>query len=257
VEQTDGTALVVREEQVASLLVGTPDDRVTQATQIANALAPVITGKHLYVDISGKRHVLYEGWATLGALVGVFPVTVETREDEGGAWARVEARTLAGAVVGAAEAVCSRDEPGKYGKPGRWADAPRYALVSMAQTRAGSKALRMPLGFIVTLAGFEATPAEEMDGAQTRAPKRDIRTINTDHTEPKGGQKVIPSQAALAGYMREHDLKAGGVLRLLGLDVADEEEARPLWEQYIKDLKDNQGYDDEAAYASILRDISA
>jgi hypothetical protein len=32
----------------------------------------------------------------------------------------------------------------------------------MAQTRATSKALRQPLGFVVTLAGFNATPAEEM-----------------------------------------------------------------------------------------------
>ena len=171
--EIDWTAVVVREEQVQSLLVGSPGDRVIQATQIANALAPVITDKHLYTDIGGKRHVWFEGWATLGALVGVFPITVETREDAEGAWARVEARTLSGAVVGAAEALCSRDEPGKYGKPGRWADAPRYAVLSMAQTRAGSKALRMPLGFIMQLAGFQATPAEEMDGvvSQRRNPK--------------------------------------------------------------------------------------
>jgi hypothetical protein len=32
----------------------------------------------------------------------------------------------------------------------------------MAQTRAVSKALRAPLGFVMTIAGFEATPQEEM-----------------------------------------------------------------------------------------------
>jgi hypothetical protein len=32
----------------------------------------------------------------------------------------------------------------------------------MAQTRATSKALRQPLGFVMTLAGYSATPAEEM-----------------------------------------------------------------------------------------------
>ena len=32
----------------------------------------------------------------------------------------------------------------------------------MAQTRATSKALRQPLGFVITLAGFDPTPAEEM-----------------------------------------------------------------------------------------------
>ena len=37
-----------------------------------------------------------------------------------------------------------------------------YALRSMAQTRATSKALRQPLGFVMSLAGFDPTPAEEM-----------------------------------------------------------------------------------------------
>jgi hypothetical protein len=41
------------------------------------------------------------------------------------------------------------------------ADAP-YAIRSMAQTRAISRALRAPLGQIIVLAGYEATPAEEM-----------------------------------------------------------------------------------------------
>ena len=34
----------------------------------------------------------------------------------------------------------------------------------MAQTRAQSKALRQPLGFVVSLAGYETTPAEEVGG---------------------------------------------------------------------------------------------
>lgn len=123
--------------------------------------------------------------------------------------------------------------------------------LEVAETSAVGRALGFAgLGIVEGIAS-----ADEVKAAQTRA--RDIRTINTDHTEPKGGQKVIASQAKLAAYMRVHTLKAVDVLRLLGLDMADEEEARPLWEQYIKDLKDNQGYDDEAAYASILRDISA
>ena len=43
-----------------------------------------------------------------------------------------------------------------------WQDRDDYALRSMAQTRATSKALRQPLGFVITLAGFDPTPAEEM-----------------------------------------------------------------------------------------------
>lgn len=91
----------------------------------------------------------------LGTMLGVFPVVEWTRPVQDGWEARVEARTLAGQVVGAAEAECLRSEK-------QWKSRDDYALRSMAQTRAVSKALRGPLGFVVTLAGFEATPAEEM-----------------------------------------------------------------------------------------------
>ena len=146
------TELELRDE---AILAGSPQERVAQAVEIAAALSPIIEDRRLYTTIQGKRHVLYEGWTTLGALVGVVPVTAWTRPIEGGWEARVEARTLAGAIVGAAEAECCRAEA-------RWREADDYAIRSMAQTRAGSKALRMPLGFIVHLSGFEATPAEEM-----------------------------------------------------------------------------------------------
>jgi hypothetical protein len=72
---------------------------------------------------------------------------------------------LAGQVVGAAEAECLRSER-------TWKGRDDYALRSMAQTRAVSKALRGPLGFVVTLAGYEATPAEEMPAEGFSQPDR-------------------------------------------------------------------------------------
>ena len=61
-----------------------------------------------------------------------------------------------------------------------WAKADDYAIRSMAQTRATSKALRMPLGFVMELAGFDATPADEIptepprraEAARRAAPRR-------------------------------------------------------------------------------------
>lgn len=41
---------------------------------------------------------------------------------------------------------------------------PEFQLRSMAQTRAGSKALRNVLAWVAVLAGYKPTPAEEMDG---------------------------------------------------------------------------------------------
>src|SRR5580765_7021184 len=137
-----------------------PNEIVTRATEYANALAPVIEKRKLAVSIQGRKHVLVEGWTLLGSMLGVFPVLVWSRELENGWEARVEARTLDGRTVGAAEAMCLRSERS-------WATRDDYALRSMAQTRATSKALRQPLGFVVTMAGYSATPAEEMTFAKS------------------------------------------------------------------------------------------
>lgn len=143
--------------QVPANLFGTSDPVVVveQATKIASALADVLKKKNLAKTISGRSFVLVEGWTLLGTMLGVFPVVEWTRPIEGGWEARVEARTLNGQVVGSAESECLRSEK-------NWAKRDDYALRSMAQTRAVSKALRGPLGFIVTLAGYEAIPADEM-----------------------------------------------------------------------------------------------
>jgi hypothetical protein len=128
---------------------------IARATAISDELARVIHDKRLYARIGGKEHVLVEGWALLGSMLGLFPYTVWTRPLPDGWEARVEARTLTGHPIAAAEAECLRSER-------KWARADDYAVRSMAQTRAVSKALRQPLGFVMLLAGFDATPGEEI-----------------------------------------------------------------------------------------------
>ena len=96
----------------------------------------------------------------------------ETVDAGHGGWeARVIAtRTSDSAIMGAAESECRWDEP-------HWADRDSYALRSMAQTRASSKAYSNALRFVVTLAGFSGTPAEEMEG---------VRDANTGGATPAG-----------------------------------------------------------------------
>jgi hypothetical protein len=138
-------------------IFGTDDPRavIAKATAISDELARVIREKRLAVKIGGREHVLVEGWTLLGSMLGLFPYTVWTRSLEDGWEARVEARTVDGRAIAAAEAECLRSER-------RWSRADDYAVRSMSQTRATSKALRLPLGFVMQLAGFEATPAEEL-----------------------------------------------------------------------------------------------
>ena len=93
-------------------LFGTDDPAlvVTRAGEISTLLARVIREKKLATRISGKEHVLVEGWTLLGSMLGVLPYTVWTRRLEDGWEARVEARTLDGRPIAAAEAECLRAE---------------------------------------------------------------------------------------------------------------------------------------------------
>jgi hypothetical protein len=166
--EDNGAELAVIDEPAATApgLFGTDNPKlvVARAVEVADELARVIRDRKLSIRIRGREHVLVEGWTLLGTMLGVFPVLEWTRRFDDGWEARVEARTLDGRIVGAAESECLREEQ-------RWAKADDYAIRSMAATRATSKALRQPLGFVMQLAGFEVTPAEEMP-AEEPQPRR-------------------------------------------------------------------------------------
>lgn len=202
-------------------LWGTTDQAVIleKATSTANVMKGVIQRQGLISRISGREYPRCEAWTLLGTLLGVFPVTSWTREIEGGYEARVEAKTLSGAIVGAAEAICTRKEK-------NWSSRDDFALKSMAQTRATAKALRMPLGFVMTLAGYEATPAEEMHSeALPSTPPPAANTPPASVPRPSRGEllqtllvKLCPTDEirnALTTYLRTVPSKSGR-LALLG-----------------------------------------
>lgn len=155
------TGMVVPESIGQSFWPSDPGLMMTVAVAQATALADIIQSQNMSTRIGKKDHINIEGWQTLGAMVGVFASVQWTKEllNEDGTNAGWEARALAttpdGKTVGAAEAECRRTEK-------TWKTRDSYALRSMAQTRAQSKALRGPLGFIVHIAGYSATPEEEM-----------------------------------------------------------------------------------------------
>ena len=59
-----------------------------------------------------------------------------------------------GACISRASAECGEEKP--------WNTRAKYARRSMAQTRATGKACRLAFSWIMSLAGYEVTPAEEM-----------------------------------------------------------------------------------------------
>jgi hypothetical protein len=138
-----------------------PTEKVKFVTEMANVLKDVIEKQKLYTIIQGKKHVQVDGWTTLGTLLGILPREKSVMELSDSSFvAEVElVRYDSGRVVAGASSLCSIEEK-------RWSSADKYARRSMAVTRATGKAYRLAFSWIIKMAGYEATPAEEMDGVE-------------------------------------------------------------------------------------------
>ena len=150
-------ALIVSESvQLGAVQTQSPSDVIRRAKPIAKALAGIINEQKLYTIINGKKYVQADGWATLGNMLGVIPRERESTKIENGYLAYVElVRTSDMQIIGGASAICTREEK-------NWHSRDEYALKSMATTRAMGKAYRLAFSWIINLAGYESTPAEEM-----------------------------------------------------------------------------------------------
>ena len=146
--------------------------KVDVATNVANTLAPLVRSQGLTVKgLNGRNkeaeYVTVEGWEVLGTFLGIVPVTTiidEIKNDKDrivGYKARATLyqnpiiendEIVGGTVIARAEATADRS--------GFQKDL--FAIASMAQTRALGKAYRMGLSWIMKMAGFEGTFAEDM-----------------------------------------------------------------------------------------------
>jgi len=164
--------------------IADPKGVIDTYANIAAHLKDVLVKGNLYSNINGKAYVLCDGWTVLATICNLNPVIVWTkdvRNTEGthlGYEARCEVMNANGVVVAAAEAQCTVDES-------MWARRDRYALRSMAQTRAMAKSIRSKLGFVVAMAGYATTPAEEMMGT-------DQHTVDACHMGTAPNQQQGP-----------------------------------------------------------------
>ena len=166
----DNTELVVTEPMPVSVSRA-PSEVLKEATQAAKALKQVLDSKKKKVRFNGEQYLEFEDWQTVGKFYGVTVRIAATSPVEIGGVSGYEARAevidKSGMIVSAAEAMCLNDER-------NWSKKPLFQLRSMAQTRASAKALRNVLAWVVVLAGYKPTPAEEMDevfnGQQQPAP---------------------------------------------------------------------------------------
>ena len=153
---------------------------------LSNELKRFVKDAHLVSNIKGKDYCNVEAWQMAGASLGLFPIitSVEDLSKEGEIkyMATCEVRSYQdNKLVSVGIAICSNKEGSK-----KFFD--EYAILSMAQTRAVGKAFRNQLAWLMKAAGFEATPAEEMDFV---------------HEEPKKTSK--PVQEVVAEIIEEGD----------------------------------------------------
>lgn len=164
---------------------------------LANDLAKFIKDNKLTSEVQSKTFVNVEGWAYAASRLGYMPLVVNCRnvgslvDGELKYEAQVNLVHLATQqVVGAGWAVCSNKEQGKKFYQ-------EFAISSMAQTRATGKACRNILGWVMKAAGYEATPAEEME--QHNAGQDATQTTTGKATAPAPAAAGGPAEAAPAG----------------------------------------------------------
>lgn len=179
----DYRPLAVREDRSAPpqlLDALRPAERVALMAEMSAVIKDVIDKQGWFVPMKGGRnHVKIEGWTFVGGLGGCSAKTVSTERIEGGWKAHaVVVRVDTGIEVGSADQVCMTTEPNWRGKPDQ-------ALIGMASTRACSRALSTVFRHVVELAGYSATPAEEMP--------RDAQPF-----EAKRSETPRPERAAVA-----------------------------------------------------------
>jgi hypothetical protein len=139
------------------------------------------------VKIGDGQHARIEAWQYIGQRAGVTTRWVASHDvrhpktgEYEGCSSTMEAILIAtGQPITSAQCDCYADEVQKKKKGGglfkRWLDPEgkpnRQAIKGMSQTRAASRALAAALRFLVEMAGYDGTPAEEMDGVDTGPPK--------------------------------------------------------------------------------------
>ena len=201
-EPIEATAVAIREEtQPQNLALFGSDDpelALERAVRIANVLKKLIIAQGYAKKLGrgDREFVEVAGWQALGGFLDTFAQVEWSKEIEDGYEARVVLMRR-GQVVGAGEAICTRAER-------NWKDRDPFALKSMAMTRAAGKAFRLTFGWLMTIAGYESTPQEEMIDVVARKPQPVNNTPpKEDDDTPANRERGIKAVHALA---REHGI---------------------------------------------------
>lgn len=210
-DQNEQTAIEVYEAPIHVAVVDDdPTAQVEMGQRQAKALMSILENNKdatLFAIINKKKYLRVEGWQLIGKFnrISAVPEYVNPIPEDDDSKQGYEAKVNLyqdGNIIGSGIMICGLDDWVCQGKAGLARD---NACMSMAQTRATSKAYRLNFSWIAVLAGFQPTPAEEMQGQQPNNATSDF--MCTIHRGKKWFQSAKMKQA---GRGHAHPTDGGG-----------------------------------------------
>jgi hypothetical protein len=246
---TEATKTTAKEVSKKTKVESLDISRSDETLDLAKDLAKFIKDNKLSTTVQGKEFVNVEGWQYAGSRLGIVPIVEHVINVGSAEELKYQAKVTLfdlrhGATVGAGFAVCSNKESGKKFYQ-------EFAIMSMAQTRAIGKAYRNILAWIIRAAGYEPTPAEEMDYntnalvatpapvVATAAAVPAMQVLPTDAPAPAVAAEQAPVQYATASQKEE-------IIRLLNHPVITRQEKTKM-------LLNINRLDEERATAAITK----
>jgi hypothetical protein len=160
--QTEALTQVQNSESLELAISRDPAIVLAEAQKAAAALRDVISRKERPVKFNNEQYLEFEDWQCVGRFYGITAGVRSVKMVEFGDIRGFEATADAlhagtGQVISTAISMCLNEER-------NWSNKPLFQLMSMSETRACAKVLRNVLSWVVVLAGYRPTPAEEMQG---------------------------------------------------------------------------------------------
>jgi hypothetical protein len=240
----------VQKSQAASYDIAKSDETL----DLAKDLAKFISDNRLSTQVQGKEFVNVEGWQYAGSRLGIVPIVEHvinvSTEHELKYQAKVTLFDMRSQhTVGAGFAICSNKESGKKFYQ-------EFAIASMAQTRAIGKAYRNILAWIIRAAGYEPTPAEEMEytgnvptpAAAQATPALVMRAQTTTPSEP--ATSAVTEVKYATAKQKEHIIsllnhplitRPEKTKMLLNINRLDEERATQAIQKLRTAIDDREG----------------
>lgn len=214
---TTKNEIIEAEAKTSSLdLIKNEDTLKTENQNALLVVHEVLHNKEKPVIVNGKRHLEFEDWIALGNAFGIAVRTGEAEPVEifeaKGFRAKAEVvRVSDGIIIGGAEAYCLNNER-------NWRNKDYFQMASMAQTRAGSKALSNQLrGFVSLDKNLNGTPSEEMVGINNEK-KGQVRRRKKAPAQPKKEKEAPEAEVIEAEIVEEKPKTDNPALVLKGTD---------------------------------------